>query len=120
MTQPAVEYKDIPKENLNQYTEDLEADTIDNWLLYKLAAMKIINQKIDFNGFTDYDVRYNEAFTPTIPLEYPSYSDTGYRFRYNAFERQDGWFVKVNDLDLFYDYFKYNSDTFLSAPVGNE
>lgn len=105
LTAPAVDYKDITKADLSKYIEDLEADTIDNWLRYKLAAMKIINQKIDFNGFREYDVRYNEQFVPSIPLEYPMYSDTGYRFRYNAFDRQDGWLIKKPDVDLFYDYF---------------
>ena len=87
LTAPSVDYNTIAKEDLINYEEDLEADTIDNWLRYKVAAMKIINQKIDFTGFSDYDVRYNEMFVPSIPLAYPSYSDTGYRFRYNAFDR---------------------------------
>ena len=120
LTAPSVDYSTIAEADLINYTEDLEADTIDNWLRYKVAAMKIINQKIDFTAFSDYDVRYNEMFVPSIPLAYPSYSDTGYRFRYNAFDRQDGYFIQKPDLDIFYDYFEYNTDTFTSAPAGSE
>ena len=120
LTAPSVNYNTIAQADLINYEEDLEADTIDNWLRYKVAAMKIINQKIDFTAFSDYDVRYNEMFVPSIPLAYPSYSDTGYRFRYNAFDRQDGYFIQKPDLDIFYDYFEYNTDTFTSAPEGSE
>lgn len=98
----------------------MDADTIDNWLRYKVAAMKVLNQKIDFTSFGDYAVRYNEMFVPSIPLEYPSYSDTGYRFRYNLFDRKDGYLIPKNDEDVFFDYFEYNTDTFQSAPAGSE
>lgn len=79
--------------NLKLYEEDLEADTIDNWVRLKKASMKIVNQKIDFKTFEEYAVRYNEIYVPSVPLNYPSYSDTGYRFRYNLFERNDGYFI---------------------------
>jgi hypothetical protein len=50
-TAPSVDYSTIAEADLINYDEDLEADTIDNWLRFKVAAMKIINQKIDFAGF---------------------------------------------------------------------
>jgi hypothetical protein len=51
-------------------------------------------------------------------LAYPSYSDTGYRFRYNLFERADGYIVPEKSDNIFFDYFEYNTDTFESAPKG--
>jgi hypothetical protein len=59
-------------------------------------------------------------FVPSIPLEYPSYSDTGYRFRYNMFDRADGYIVPIDKINVFFDYFEYNTDTFQSAPAGAE
>jgi hypothetical protein len=79
--------------DLTLYEEDLDADSIDNWVRFKKASMKIINQKIDFTTFDDYAVRYNERHVPSVPLVYPSYSDTGYRFRFNLFERADGYIL---------------------------
>jgi hypothetical protein len=71
--------------DLMLYEEDLKADSIDNWVRYKKVFIRIINQKIDFTTFNYYAVRYNERYTPSIPLAYPSYTDSGYRFRYNIF-----------------------------------
>jgi hypothetical protein len=98
--------------NLRLYEEDLEADSIDNWVRLKKAAMKIINQKIDFTTFDDYAVRFNELHVPSVPLVYPSYSDTGYRFRFNLFERSDGYILPYDLDNIFFDYFEYNTDTF--------
>jgi hypothetical protein len=55
------------------------------------------------------------VFVPGVPAN--QYSDTGYRFRYNEFERQDGpyWAIKVTD--RFYDFLFYNSDTYPTAPT---
>jgi hypothetical protein len=47
------------------------------------------------------------------------YSDTGYRFRYNEFERQDGPYWAINVIDTFYDFLFYNSDTYPTAPASN-
>ena len=106
--------------DLRLYEEDLEADTIDNWVRYKKAALVIINQKIDFTTFSQYAVRYNELYAPTVPLAYPSYSDTGYRHRYNVFERDDGY-ILANLIDnVFFDYFEFNTDTFQSPPDGKD
>jgi hypothetical protein len=69
--------------DLDLYIEDLKADSIDNFTRYKKLAMKVINQKIEFNNFGDYAVRNNELFVPTIPLSSERYSETGHRFRYN-------------------------------------
>ena len=48
------------------------------------------------------------------------YSDTGHRFRYNSFDRKDGWFFPDNDIDPFYDYVFYSTDTFPTTPIGVE
>ena len=106
--------------NLNDYVEDLEADSIDNWVRFKKASMKIINQKIDFTTFAEYAVRYNELMVPSIPLAYPNYSDTGYRLRFNLFERSDGYIFPFDSNNVFFDYFEYNTDTFQSAPKGSD
>lgn len=106
--------------DLKLYEEDLEANTIDNWVRLKRATMKILNQKIDFTTYDDYAVRYNELFIPSVSMAYPSYSDTGYRFRYNLFERKDGYIIPTDVDNVFFDYFEYNTDTFQSAPPGSE
>lgn len=84
------------------------------WTEEKIAAMKLLNTKIDFYDFSDLAIRYNEVFIPGIPMN--AYSDTGYRFRYNEFDRTDGWFTPNKDLDAFFDYMFYNSDTYPSGP----
>lgn len=43
LTTDPVDFKDIAAADLPLYEEDLEADTIDNWLRYKVAAMKVLN-----------------------------------------------------------------------------
>ena len=99
--------------DLTLYKEDLEADSIDNWTRYKKIGMKIINQKIDFSDIHgEYAVRQNELFAPSIPMAYPTYSDTGHRFRYNYFDRVDGYLIPDNDGDIFFDYFEYNTDVY--------
>jgi hypothetical protein len=44
------------------------------------------------------------------------YSDSGYRFRYNEFERQDGPYYPKNTKDSFFDYIFYSSDSFPTPP----
>lgn len=53
-------------------------------------------------------------------MAYPTYSDTGHRFRYNFFDRVDGYLLPDNDGDVFFDYFEYNTDVYKSAPAGME
>ena len=78
----------------------------------KVATMKVINQKIDFLDRGSYAVRNNEVYIPGISLGWGNYSDTGYRFRYNTFERFDNWYAQIQTLNIFFDYKFYNSDTF--------
>ena len=59
--------------------------------------MKLLNSKIDFYEFGETAVRFNEVFIPGVPMTH--YSDTGYRFRYNVFDRQDGPYVQKTDKD---------------------
>ena len=52
---------------------------------------------------------------PSIPLKAGKYSDTGYRFRKNVFQRNRSWYSVIDDQDLetvFYDLQHYNTDTF--------
>ena len=76
------------------------------------VAFKIINPKIDFNDRGDMAVRYSERFVPTIPMRVGKYSDTGHRFRYNHFIRQDYWVRTEQIINPFFDYVLFNSDTF--------
>jgi hypothetical protein len=102
-TAPSVDIATIKSSDLRLYEEDLKADSIDNFVRNKKIAMKVINQKIDFTVFFEYAVRYNEIFIPSIPMD--QYSDTGYRFRYNQFNKQDGYVYPIDSVDAFYDYF---------------
>ena len=61
-------------------------------------------------------MRNNEIFIPAVSM-FPGYSDTGYRFRYNRFDRQDGWFLPDPDVNPFFDYMFYNTDTYPTAPI---
>lgn len=62
---------------------------IDAWIENKYAAFKMINQKIDFTDRDEFAVRFNEIYVPAIPIKSGIFSDTGYRWRYNIFERYD-------------------------------
>ena len=51
---------------------------------------------------------------PIIPLSSGYFSDTGYRFRYNHFERYDDWYPwSSSAMNEFYDILFYNSDTMI-------
>ena len=84
---------------------------------HKKIALKVLNQKIDFTTFEPLAVRYNEIFMPSISMGNGAYSDTGYRFRYNQFDRGDGWIWPNNFDNTFYDCFEYNTDSFTSTPA---
>lgn len=119
-SQPSVDKLEIPEDQLQDYEEDLEADSIDNWIREKMVTLKLINQKIDFISFNDTAVRYNEVYIPAVPLGNGAYSDTGYRLRFNEFLRQDGWFIKNNLVNKFFDYVFFSSDTYPNAPPSNQ
>lgn len=72
---------------MKNYFEDLEAESIDNWLRNKMVALKFVNQKINFLTFDDWAIRYNEVFAPGVPMGDGKFSDIGHRFRYNDFDR---------------------------------
>jgi hypothetical protein len=52
-----------------------------------MVALKLVNQKINFLTFDEWAIRYNEVFTPAVPLGNGYFSDIGHRFRYNDFAR---------------------------------
>jgi hypothetical protein len=110
-TAERVDWATIAEADRDLYEEDETADSIDTWMRKKRIGLKVLNQKIDFTTFEEVAVRYNEIFLPSIPLAYPSYSDTGYRFRYNQFDRADGYLIPKNIDNKFYDCFEYNTDT---------
>ena len=113
---------DDPNSDIDNYEESFDEsnESIDNFVRKKVIAMKLLNQKIDFYEFEkdQMAVRYNEVFIPGISMN--KYSDTGYRFRYNLFERFDTWYWFTTKTDFFFDYMFYNSDTYESAPSGAE
>jgi hypothetical protein len=53
----------------------------------------MLNRKIDFGDYGNYAVRESEVYLPSIPIAGTSYSDTGYRFRRNYFDRNDNWLL---------------------------
>jgi hypothetical protein len=101
-----------PSRKLQGYPDCAPADQIQKWMQTKYATFKVINQKIDFMDRGEFAVRNNEIFVPVIPLKWGKFSDTGYRFRYNDFQRYDYWWSKSLRHNIFYDFFFYNSDTF--------
>jgi hypothetical protein len=55
-----------------------------------------LNKKIDFSSYGISAVRESELYLPSIPLAGNLYSDTGYRFRRNYFDRNDNWLLQDN------------------------
>ena len=49
----------------------------------------MLNKKIDFSSYEKYAVRETELYFPSISIAANLYSNTGYRFRRNYFERND-------------------------------
>lgn len=94
------------------YPDCKSDDEIEAWLENKYVMFKFINQKIDFTDRGEYAVRLNEVWFPSIPLKSGLYTDSGYRYRYNKFERYDHWWSKQKITDLFYDMKFFSSDTF--------
>ena len=92
------------------------ADEIDEWTSTKLATLKVINQKIDFLDYDEEAVRNNEIFIRAVDMSPGHYSDTGYRFRFNRFDRQDGWFLPTPSINPFFDFMYYSSDTYPTPP----
>lgn len=58
-------------------------------------------------------------FVPSIPIKFGKFSDTGYRFRFNNFERYEYWWSNSLINNYFYDLMFYNSDTF-DVPLEND
>lgn len=98
---------------LDGYPPCAPSDEITTWLADKYATFKVLNQKIDFTDRDEFAVRLNEVFIPSVHLASGLFSDTGYRFRYNIFERYDNWWSSTVIVNIFYDYMFYNSDTFV-------
>ena len=49
---------------------------------------------------------------PSIPMAPGQYTDSGYRFRKNTFERKDFWIPYIDEgKHVFYDVMLFNSDT---------
>lgn len=92
---------------------------IDEYTQYKKAMFRVIDTKVDYSNFA-VSVRNKEKFLPSIPLSKGSYSDTGYRFRKNIFNRNDDWVHGYNEIqDTFYDFNVFNSDTLNIGPKSN-
>ena len=64
-----------------------------NYLQNKRLVIKMLNRKIDFGDYGNYAVRESEVYLPSIPIAGTLYSDTGYRFRRNYFDRNDNWLL---------------------------
>lgn len=97
---------------LEGYPDCAAQPDIEAYLEEKKIGFKILNQKIDFNSRGERAVRFNEMFVQTIEMKAGKFSDTGHRFRFNLFNRVDNWHKKTVQLDPFYDYVFFNSDTY--------
>lgn len=87
---------------------------IDDFLEYKKFTFKTLNKKIDFNEFGSFSVRENEIFLSQAPMHRGAYTDGGYRFKFNKFNKKDNFFTGgKTDTDVFYDMYFFNSDTFI-------
>ena len=87
-------------------------DEIEEWIATKQIQLKVIDNKIDFTNLDNYAVRQTEKWLPMVPLKKGSFSDTGYRFRKNSFERKDNWYPFANKYtEGFFDMTFFNSDT---------
>jgi hypothetical protein len=103
---------DDPSRKLAGYPNCASPEAIKTWMSTKMATLKVLNQKIDFLTRESFAVRNNEVFIPSITLKQGRYSDTGYRFRFNDFERYDYWWSSTLVHNYFYDFIFYNSDTY--------
>lgn len=95
------------------YPDCAPENEIKDWISDKFMAFKVLNQKIDFSDRDEFAVRLNEVFVPSASLAAGTVCDTGYRFRYNKFERYDAWWSRTMSVNVFYDYMFYNSDCFI-------
>ena len=94
------------------YPECASRKEIDEWTKWKKATFKLISSKIDLNERNDRAVNYEEIFLNQAPLAAGLYTDSGFRLRYNAFNRQDYWWKGYKNVDVFFDYIFYNHDTY--------
>ena len=70
-----------------------------------------LNSKIDFTKFDMSAVRQNEMWLNSIRLKAGTFSDLGYRFRENSFNKGDHWFPGLGSSFLkFYDTVYFNTD----------
>ena len=67
-------------------------DEINMWLDKKAAHIRVLNKKVDFSLYDDSQVRQNEIWLPTVQFRAGIYTDQGYRFRQNYFDKEDHWF----------------------------
>jgi hypothetical protein len=105
-------YKCSEETRLPGYPACASEPEIKDWISDKFIAFKILNQKIDFSDRDERAVRLNEIFVPGVSMRAGTYCDTGYRFRYNKFERYDNWWSSKMTTNVFYDYMLYNSDCY--------
>lgn len=95
------------------YPECAGKPEMNEFLSNKRVVFKVINEQIDFNDRDERAVRYNEIYTPGVPIQTGLFSDTGYRYRYNQFERTDFWWTGKKYLDPFFDYLHYSTDIYV-------
>ena len=73
--------------------------------------MIALNDKIDFSKFDDSAIRQSEAWLNSFRLKVGTFTDLGYRFRENVWEKGDHWFPGIGASDLkFYDSMFFNTD----------
>ena len=86
-------------------------DEINEWLKTKSVHLRVLNDKIDFTTFNDDTTRKNEIWMPVLKFKPGLYSDAGYRYRENTFDKKDHWFPGIGkSLEKFYDMTFFSSD----------
>lgn len=86
---------------------------IDEWVGAKRIFVRVLNEKVDFKSWKTEAIRQNEIWVPMIPMNSGKFTDSGYRYRRNTFDKNDNWFPLFGPTKIeFYDYISYNSDTF--------
>jgi len=68
--------------------------------------IKLLQYKLEVDLYDENSLKQNELYLQSIPLDPGLFSDVGYRFRYNSFDKVDSVtpFNLLNNKQDFFDY----------------
>lgn len=92
---------------LNSYCESDK--NIDAWLSDKVLSLRYIQKSMNFKKeqYVAYSSQMLNAFTL-----YGEFTDAGYRFRPNIYDRVSKWYWPFGESDIFYDLTFFNHHPF--------